>query len=274
MKIMDVVSRLYLVALMVLIYLPVVFLVLLSFKSGAGVTFPIESFTFDWYVKPPTGYEYASYVSVLFDRAFWKAATNSVYVSVGTALLTASLVTTAGLALRHRVIGRDLLFYLLLLGFIIPGVTLGLGNALLHSALDIEFSLWSAVAVNTVYAAPFGLVLMMARFDPDLMLYERAASVLGASPLAVFRRVTLPLIRWEVLSSGIFGFILAWSEVIRTQFVMKGTGVLATFILTQLQINPVTPKWYAVGATIGSVSLVGLVVLGFLLAKTTPQTSR
>jgi putative spermidine/putrescine transport system permease protein len=177
------------------------------------------------------------------------------------------VVMSIAMALRHRVIGRDILFYIILLGFLVPGVALGLGNNIMFRLVGWEFSWWTAAIVDTVYAVPFGLILMMARFDPDLVLYERAASVLRASPLRVFRRVTLPLIRWEVISSGIFGFVLAWGELIRTSFLMRGTGVLSTFISTELAINPVTPKWYAVGAIIMAVSIVALVIMGTVLSR-------
>lgn len=121
--------------------------------------------------------------------------------------------------------------------------------------------------LDTVYAVPFGLILMMARFDPDLVLYERAASVLRASPWKVFRRVTFPLIRWEAVSAAIFGFVLAWGELIRTSFVMRGTGVIATYISTELAINPITPKWYAVGTIVTGISIIALLVMGYVMAR-------
>jgi spermidine/putrescine transport system permease protein len=99
------------------------------------------------------------------------------------------------------------------------------------------------------------------------MEYEKTASCLRASPLRVFRHVTLPLIFWEVISAGIFGFLLAWSEIIRTQFVMKGTGVLSTYILTELEINPVTPKWYAAGTVITAISVIGLIIFAYILSR-------
>ena len=268
MKLGDVVARLYLAFIVVLIWLPIAFMILLSFKTGGNVSFPIEGLTVDWYIARPKGYEYISYISVLYDKAFWQALQNSALVSTAVGAVTCLTVTATGLALRHRVVGRDILFYLILLGFIVPGVSLGLGHVVMYKQLDLEFTFWSAVAVDVIFTVPFGLVLMMARFDPDLMLYEQAASVLKASPIAVFRRVTMPLIKWEILVAGVLGFVLSWSELVRTSFVMKGTGVLATYIFNQMQINPVTPKWYAAGTVIASVSFVGLILVGYIMSRT------
>jgi ABC-type spermidine/putrescine transport system permease subunit II len=267
MHIKKSIAKVYIAAIILLIYLPVVFMVLLSFKSGTNVGFPIEGFTLDWFIGKPKGFEYGSYISVMYDKRFFEAFRNSAYVSTATALLTCLIVTSTALALRHRVRGRDILFYLILLGFIVPGVTLGLGTVFLYRLLRLEFSFWTPVILDTVFAVPFGLVLMMARFEPKLMEYEKTASCLRASPSRVFRHVTLPLIFWEVISAGIFGFLLAWSEIIRTQFVMKGTGVLSTYILTELEINPVTPKWYAAGTVITAISVIGLIIFAYILSR-------
>lgn len=274
MKVGDWVARIYLGLIIAFIYLPIFFVVLLSLKSGAKISFPIEGFTLDWYFKKPSGYEYAAYVSLFYDRQFFTALKNSLIVSSIVAVLSMVLVTTTALALRRKIVGRDMLFYLFLLGFLLPGVTLGLGVNFLFRALNLEFSVWSAAFVNVIYAVPFGLILMMARFDPDLLLYEQAASTLKADPWTVFRKITFPLIIYEVISAAIFGFLLSWSEVIRTQFAMKGIGTIATFINTQLAVNPLTPKWYAAGTLISMFSIIGLVIFAYVLSKSLTRSSR
>jgi putative spermidine/putrescine transport system permease protein len=190
-------------------------------------------------------------------------------VSIAAALLTCFIATTTALALRHRVKGRDLVFYVILLGFVVPGVALGLGMVFLFRFVGWGFTFWTPVIVDVIYAVPFGLVLMMARFEPRLMEYERAASTLKASPWNVIRHVTLPLIVWEVVSAGLFGFVLAWGEVIRTQFVIHGTGVLSTYILSEVGVRALSPKWYAAGTIISMISIVALLLFGWALSRGT-----
>lgn len=267
MKGKEVGIRVYVAVLILLVYAPIIVMIVLSFNNSGRMSFPWEGFTTKWYNGAPTGYEYGSYISAYYDWAFWKAFQNTVYVSITAAILTLIIVTSVAMALRHRVVGRDQLFYMILLGFVLPGVSLGLGNSILFRIMNWEFSWWTAAILDTVYAVPFGLILMMARFDPDLALYEGAASVLKASPWSVFRKVTLPLIRWEVISAGIFGFLLAWGELIRTSFVMRGTGVISTYISTQLSTNPNSPKWYAVGTIVTGISIIALIILGWVLSR-------
>jgi putative spermidine/putrescine transport system permease protein len=259
--------KFYLAAIVGLIYLPVPFIVLLSFKRGANISFPIEGFTLDWWFKKPEGYEYAAYISLLYDGQLWRSLQNSLLLSTLVAMASMLLVTATAMALRRRIVGRDLIFYLFLLGFLTPGVAVGLGLTMMLNALRVVPSLLHAVFLNVIYTVPFGLILMMARFDPNLVFYEQAASTLKASTWQIFRRITLPLIIFEVISAAILGFLLSWGEVIRTLFAIRGLGTLATFISTQLGVNPLTPKWYALGTLISIISLTGLAIFAYILTK-------
>ena len=250
-----------------IIYFPTVIIMILSFNKAPSVTFPITEFSLDWYIKKPIGSEYAALVSLMYDWGFWDALRNSIIASFIVAFLAAFLVTSSALALRYKLRGRTLFFFLLLMGFLLPGATLGLGVVLLHKIFGWDYTIWSIVLVNTVYTVPFGLLLMMARFDPQLAEYERAASTLKAGPLQTFRRVTFPLIKWEVISAAIIGFLLSWGELIRTQFVVRGIGVVSTYIYNQLCINPLTPKWYAAGTIIAVVAFIGVFIIGTILGR-------
>jgi len=61
------------------------------------------------------------------------------------------------------------------------------------------------VAVDVIFVSGTisGIILMMARFDLNLIECEQAASVSKASPINVFRYITLSLTKWGVLSAGI-----------------------------------------------------------------------
>ncbi|MDQ1620926.1 MAG: putative spermidine/putrescine transport system permease protein, partial [Actinomycetota bacterium] len=48
---------------------------------------------------------------------------------------------------------------------------------------------------------------------------ERAATVLGASPYRVFRRITLPIIAPGVLAGGLFAFVTSFDEVVVSLFI-------------------------------------------------------
>jgi len=268
MKRTDTLAKVYMVLVFVAIYIPTIFLVVLSFNTSPNITFPIEGFTFDWYAGPLKPYQMnPSYIPIIHDWGFWNAVSNAMKISGITAILTCIIVTLTALSMRYRLFGRDILFYMFLLGFITPGVLVGLGTVLLFRMLGLAITEWNMIALNTVYASSFGFLLMMARFDPDLMLYEYTASALKVGPIKVFRYITLPLIKWEVLSAGIMGFLLSWGELIRNLWVARGTGVVSTYIFTQLTVYPVTTKWFAAGSILAAVSIVGLIIMATILSK-------
>jgi len=77
-----------------------------------------------------------------------------------------------------------------------------LGIILAHTALGAPF------VVVTVYATLSG-------FDSAL---ARAAASLGASPITVFRRVTLPLILPGVVAGALFALVTSLDEVVVVLF--------------------------------------------------------
>ncbi|MGQ9552270.1 MAG: ABC transporter permease [Candidatus Bathycorpusculaceae bacterium] len=270
MKKTDVLAKVYMILIFLAIYLPTIFLIVLSFNTSAKITFPIEGFTFDWYFGELKPYQMnPSYVPIIHDQFFWDSVSNSIRVSGITAVLTCIIVTLTALTMRYRLVGRDILFYMFLLGFITPGVLVGLGTILLFRLLGSTITEFNMIALNTVYASSFGFILMMARFDPNLMLYEYTASALKVSPIKVFRYITLPLIKWEVLSSAIMGFLLSWGELIRNLWVARGTGVVSTFVFMQLTVYPLTTKWFAAGSILAAVSIVGLIIMATILSRGT-----
>lgn len=74
--------------------------------------------------------------------------------------------------------------------------------------LVLPFSIWGVVIANVFVAMPFVVVTVEGALRNVDQRYEHAARSLGASPLTVFRRVTLPSIR----SSLIAGAVLAWAR--------------------------------------------------------------
>jgi len=268
MKRTDILARVFMVLVFVVLYLPTIFLIALSFNTSAKITFPIQGFTLDWYAGPLKPYEMnPSYIPIIHDWQFWNAVMISLRVSGITAVLTCGLVTLTALSLRYRLVGRDILFYIFLLGFVTPGVLVGLGNLLLFRILDITITEWNMIALDTIYASSFGFILMMSRFDPDLMLYEYTAAALRVGPLRVFRHITLPLIKWEVLSAGILGFLLSWGELIRSLWVVRGTGTVSIFLFVNLGVYPLTTKWFAAGTLLAVVSIAGLMVMATILSR-------
>jgi len=253
----------YFIIIAILIYLPIIHVIVFSFKTGAGISYPLERLTLDWYIGPTKMGWFGGFIN---DKMIVSSLWNSLYIAIVVMIITTLLVTMTALALRREFRGRDFIFYVTLLGFIIPGVSLGLCNLVLFQLLKIPLSMWTCVFVQVVYAVPFGLILMLARFEPRLARYEEAARLHRASEWQVFKNVTFPLIRPQVLSAALFGFVLSLGEVVRSFFVAPhGSPTLPVLIYSQLTSQPPSPKYYALGTVVSIVSIVLLFISAILL---------
>ena len=156
----------------------------------------------------------------------WTALSLSLQVATWATLLNAVFGIGVAYALaRLRIPGRDLLDALLTLPMVLPPTVLGyyllvlIGRngpigAFLHERFGITlvFTFAGAVIAATVVAFPLVMKSARAAFETIDPQFERAARVLGLSPLAVFFRVTLPLARRGILAGLLLAFARALGE--------------------------------------------------------------
>lgn len=147
-------------------------------------------------------------------------------------LLSATLATLISLVLgvplawvlaRSSVPGLRLLRALVTLPLVLPPVVGGVAlllvlgrNGLVGRSLDLWFGLTlpfttaAVVVAETFVAMPFLVVAVEGALRSADQGYDEAAATLGASPLIVFRRVTLPLVRPALLA----GSVLCWARAL------------------------------------------------------------
>jgi sulfate/thiosulfate transport system permease protein len=131
-------------------------------------------------------------------------------------------VITANAIVRGRLRGRRLLNALLDLPFAVSPVVVGLalilvygrtgwfGEALADAGIEVIFSLPGIVLATVFVSVPFvarEVAPVLREIGED---QEEAARTLGASRAQVFRRITLPAIRWGLA----YGVVLATARAI------------------------------------------------------------
>jgi sulfate transport system permease protein len=142
-------------------------------------------------------------------------ALHALYLTLLVAAIAVPLNTVFGivcalLIVRHRFPGVGLLNALVdlpiaispvivgLMIFLLYGRTGWLGPALSAHGIQVLFALPSMVLATMFVSLPFvvrEVVPVLREIGTD---QEQAAATLGARPLSIFRRVTLPSIRWAV----------------------------------------------------------------------------
>jgi putative spermidine/putrescine transport system permease protein len=183
--------------------LPIVTIIPLSFSSGSFFFYPLPGLSLRWYED-------------FFTSSFWLPALwNSLFVGTSVTVLATLLGTLAALGLwRARFPGQGLLLALLISPMVVPVVIVAVGVYFAFAPLGLTDGYAGLILAHTALAAPFVVVTVLAAlsgFDRTLL---RASESLGATPLATFRRVMLPLILPGVLSGAVFAFAASFDEVV------------------------------------------------------------
>jgi molybdate transport system permease protein len=167
--------------------------------------------------------------------SFWHdltthAALDALRLSILCALAATVLSVVFGTPLawvlaRGNFPGRRVLRALVLLPLVLPPVVGGVAllaafslrspiGGWLHDALGVQltFSPAGVVLAQTFVAMPFFVITLEAALAGVDRRYEDAAASLGASPLRVFGRVTLPLVAGSVAAGGVLAFARALGE--------------------------------------------------------------
>lgn len=217
------------------------------------------------------------------DDAAWEALRLSLWVACWATVLAVPLALwVAWVLARKSFWGKSILNALVHLPLVLPPVVTGyvllilfgrtapLGQALDAIGLRLAFHWSGAVLAAIIMGFPLmvrAMRLAIEAVDPKL---EEAAATLGAPRVAVFTRVTLPLIAPGILAGAVMGFAKAVGEFGATiTFVANIPGqtqTLPSAIWTALQI-PGAEGQVVVMVLMACVVAIGAVLLSEALAK-------
>jgi len=152
-------------------------------------------------------------------RKLWEAVPvtdfllNSVMVSVGSVALILLVSSMAAFYLaRFSFKWNGLLYFLFLIGLMIP-IKLGIVPLfLLMKKLGLLNSLWSLILIYTASGIPISVFILTGFFRTLPVELEEAARMDGCNHFQVFWRVLLPLIRPALGTVMIINFIQAWND--------------------------------------------------------------
>jgi putative spermidine/putrescine transport system permease protein len=223
---------LYTAGALVLLFLivPSLIIVPMSFSGSTLLQFPPESWSLRWY-------------EAYFQSVEWRDAT---IVSLKAAVLTTLLATPIGVAAAYALNSGALRFAgfingLLTASLIIPVILIGIGTFFLYARIGLNNTLTGLVLAHTVQALPLVVLTVLSGFRSYDMNQERVARSLGAGRLAAFWQVTVPQIRFSIVSGALFAFITSFDEVVVSLFISGGETTTLTrrmFSALRDQIDP------------------------------------
>lgn len=262
----------YIALFLTFLYAPLMVLAILSFQIGpeGGPQFPIIEWSTYWYqhlfgLTPPSRIAPLPIKEALF---------RSLTLAVMTMIVSTVLGVSSAQAFRKRFKGQNFVFYLIVLGMMVPGVLVGLGMALVSNELSVARHWWgTAFVLHVVYTFPFAFLVMLAIFNRFDQSVEEAAWSLGVSPAKTFRKVTFPLIFPGVLSAMLFAFTLSYDEFSRTLFASGRDLTLPLAIYGTFSVE-VHPNVFAFGVLTTLFSFALLSVYAILMTLSMRRAKR
>ena len=262
----------YVIAFFVYLALPLAVVAVFAFNDSQFPSLPWEGFTWAWFFgqdRPMIG--------VFHERAILRAIATSGIVAVAVSALSVAVgLSNAFLFNRYQFPGKGLLYVLMLLPLVIPGIVLGISILVFSSTL--ANGVWDAAHIDIQMLRP-GLVLVilgqfsfiatiatlvisarLQKFDRSL---EEAALNLGATPLTAVRTITLPYLAPAMIGALVVAFLMSF-ENFNTTLMLVGSDAPLTIAMFDRLKEGSTPLLNAVSLLLmlGS-SLLALVVIAF-----------
>jgi putrescine transport system permease protein len=233
------------------LYLPILILVIFSFNASKLVTV--------W-----GGFSTRWYVALLQNGPLLEAAWVTARIGALSATVATVLGTLAAIALVRfgRFSGRTLLTGMVYAPMVMPEVITGLSLLLLFVALDLDRGFWTVTLAHVSFTMCFVTVVVQSRLVTLDRSLEEAAMDLGATPLATFFQVTLPLIAPAVAAGWMLAFTLSLDDLVIASFTSgPGATTLPMRIYGQVRLG-VSPEINA-----ASTILIGFVALAIIMAS-------
>jgi putative spermidine/putrescine transport system permease protein len=239
-----------------IIFAPVLMIVVTSFFSQEIISFPPPGLTFNWYVNA-------------WDKPeFLRGFVTSLEVALLAACLGVPIGTAAALAIvRSDFPGKQAIGTLLLAPLAVPGVVAGSGLYMFYVLAenmldrDIKATTQGLVAAHVLLTIPWTVRLVVASLQGLDRAAEEAAANLGASPLTVFRRITLPMMRPGIVAAAMFSFIQSFENLdLSILLVGPGRVTLPVAMLNYLE--------FRIDPTLAAVATVQILIVGVLMVVT------
>ena len=230
---------LYVISFVVLFLLIVPSLVVIpmSFSDSQYLEFPPKNWSLRWYEN----YFSSGQVGMGFND--WIGAT---WTSVKVAVLTIFVATPIGTMAAYGLINsgskvRTILFPIMISPMMIPVILVAIGLFYFYVQFKMVNSILGLVLGHSLVAMPLVLIIVLSALKNYDMNLEKVARSLGASRLRAFFEITLPQIKFSIISASLISFLTSFDEVIISLFVAGGdnsTITRAMFLALRDQIDP------------------------------------
>ncbi len=200
-----------------IVAIPVLWIVSLSFKTPAAITDP--SF---W----PAQWTWGNYSGILQTSQFIRPLFNSIGIGLISTVISVLLASMAAYAVARLAFpGKQVLIGMALLIATFPVISLVTPLYSIERTLGL-FNTWPGLIIPYIaFGLPLGIYILAAFFREIPWELEKAAKIDGATPFQAFTKVIAPLAAPGVVTTAILVFLFCWNEFL---FAISFTSTIAS----------------------------------------------
>ena len=250
----KVLSTTYLIALLVMLYAPIVIIAIFSFTEAKVLG--------NW-----TGFSTKLYTSLFsggVHHSLLSAIENTLIIALVAAVISTFLGSIAAIGI-HNLRGRkrQIINTLNNIPMLNPDIITGISLFLLFVSLGITQGYTTVILAHVAFCTPYVVLCVMPRLQQmNPNIYE-AALDLGATPMQALRKVIIPEIKAGMISGFILAFTLSIDDFAVTIFTIGTDGLetLSTYIYADARKGGLTPELRPLSTIIFAAVLFLLIVI-------------
>lgn len=247
-KISSVLRAVYIALIFILLYMPVVLMIVLSFNESKS--------SYEW-----TGFSLAKYTALFQNETIMEALVTTALLGFASALLATIIGTTACiglLALKKKL--QNTVTTVGNIPLLNADIVTGISLMLFFSAVVGRMNNVTLIISHITLILPYVVLNVFPKLSQfDMSIYD-AALDLGASPMRAFFKVILPDIFPGVLTGFLLALTISLDDFTITYFTKgRGLNTLSTLIYTN-RIRGILPEYYAL-ASLMFISVLALILV-------------
>ena len=258
--VVNVIVHAFLAALAFIWLLPIVWIVLTSFRAEKGSyvkSFFPKSYTFDNYIRLFTDRNVLN-----FPQMFW----NTLFIAVCTCIISTFFVLSISFCMsRLRFRFRKTYMNMAMILTLFPGFMSMIAVYYILKAIGLSEGSMIRIALILVYSGGAGLQFYIAKgfFDTIPKSIDEAAIIDGATRWQIFTKVTMPLSKPIIIYTVLTSFIGPWVDFIFAKVICRANAQYYTVSigLWNMLQKEYIHQWYtcfAAGAVCISIPIAAL----------------
>ena len=262
MTIKKVLAKSYLGLVLLMLYLPIIFIAIFSFTTAKSLG-NWTGFTFQLYENLFTG---ANSSSV----ALLSALKNTILIALMASTVSTVLGTLAAIGIYNmRGRAKRTIQFLNNVPMLNPDIITGVSLFLLFVFLHVSKGYVTVVLAHITFCTPYVVLNVLPRLTQlNPKIYE-AALDLGATPSQALSKVLIPQLRPGMVSGFILAFTMSLDDFAVTYFTAGSSGLetLSTYIYADARKGGLTPELKPMMTIIFLIVLLVLFFVNFRIIK-------